>query len=387
MSLATKIPLTEFIGMVRRVDTEHQEEIAATVLSIAFPRFAAINELFPSLGPYPKPNRRFAGGESLPRGRYHSVCSSSTPDDHGTLANELWAYADQTITGPVEIEDLAFPRWIHTIPGLSFCKNSSTIGGPNTNRLAVIFMALENGEKTYFENLVEAFPKVPTGSLWHVSVPGDSDEIQWAADGCYVYYTTELVQIQNTLDLRQFDAQEFLVELVGSGELGLKLSLGDYPFINLLTALCHPDLGGGVIDDRIGTWLRMHGVGALVFPSARSDTFLRIKNGVTEDWRHWNLVDYRDTPLPKIPEMNAINSVTVQLLPNARIEHPNSCALRGSFLIDGVISHYSRLRDSCVAQEKAGKPRNLPHLGEPPMVENTYMKMRRMAREHFSSLK
>jgi len=70
-------------------------------------------------------------------------------------------------------------------------------------------------------------------------------------------------------------------------------------FFGMLPTLMNPELGGGTAADggailqAIGTWMCRNEVGALIYPSARYDTFVEFKSQVTLDFGGWNLVDYR----------------------------------------------------------------------------------------------
>jgi hypothetical protein len=350
-SLADTIPISEFSGGLRRVDPEHQEEVAAMVLSAAFPHFATLDELLGDQPRSQKPKRRFAGGLTLPRGRYYSLCSPNTRNDHGTLVNELLAYSEPKVTGAVEIEDLAYPRWIHPDHGLfSMFGMNSKAGGENRDALSIMFFsAVKEDEETYFAKLHKIFVvDNRTGFRGGIrSVLGgiQKNGKRWCVDGVYIYYTTTIETINNTLDLRQLPAQDFLVKLVRSGELGFSAQLREPLFPSLLLFLLGLEYGGGIITEKIGSWLRSHGVNALIFPSARSDSFLRVRNGVCEDWRHWNLVDYRDAELsPQSFEPEPL--LHTAFAPGAKIELPgNSTELRGSFRVDGINSYYVKKRN------------------------------------------
>jgi hypothetical protein len=53
-------------------------------------------------------------------------------------------------------------------------------------------------------------------------------------------------------------------------------------------------LGGGNGATRIaGQWLRSLGADALVFPSARSNSYVEVRDGEVDAFSGWNLVDYR----------------------------------------------------------------------------------------------
>jgi hypothetical protein len=55
----------------------------------------------------------------------------------------------------------------------------------------------------------------------------------------------------------------------------------------------HPELGGCAVTHGVGSWMRTSHVNALIFPSARSDAMVAMREGELAGFRGWNLVDYR----------------------------------------------------------------------------------------------
>src|SRR5689334_18799859 len=94
------IPLSAFRGWLKQVSPLQLNSLGQLALTEAFPFFAGtapsadelkrlqkqaqdfhIDVLYRRKGP----KRRFEGDESLPRGRYYSVCSDAEGTDGGTL--------------------------------------------------------------------------------------------------------------------------------------------------------------------------------------------------------------------------------------------------------------------------------------------------------------
>lgn len=91
------IPVRPFDGFVKRVRVDENEGLARHILDLAFPLFRGTNSVSTQEGrvradfygndrniqlPGRQPRRRFSGGlpgESLPRGRYYSLCREFPP--------------------------------------------------------------------------------------------------------------------------------------------------------------------------------------------------------------------------------------------------------------------------------------------------------------------
>jgi hypothetical protein len=71
-------------------------------------------------------------------------------------------------------------------------------------------------------------------------------------------------------------------------------------FGDLLPALLCQSIGGGRGAAQIaGLWLRKLGVNGLIFPSARSDSRVLLRDGEFVEWSGFNFVDYRNAQPPK----------------------------------------------------------------------------------------
>src|ERR1051325_10529652 len=97
---------------LKRVDAELLNETGARAMKYAFPMFLTseqfqssalkANQIWPGDGQ----ERRFAGDQNLPRGRYYTVARDETGDDQGTLTDELEAYSDPARVGPVRLQEI-----------------------------------------------------------------------------------------------------------------------------------------------------------------------------------------------------------------------------------------------------------------------------------------
>ena len=113
------------------------------------------------------------------------------------------------------------------------------------------------------------------------------------------------------------------------------------------------DNGGDGLTNAIGSYLRTIGVEALIFPSARSDTYVEFRNGELVDFGGWNLVDYRNATIETEDERlllfgdwtgfrdrsahGLVDWTTTIRLP------PDGSEYEGSFRIEGNQSHHMLL--------------------------------------------
>lgn len=238
--------------------------------------------LSPSGGEYEvrsdtRPDRRFSGDGYLSRARYFSLCRDDGLDG-GTMLRELTAYHDPMSDGPVEIHD-------------------PTEGPPPAGGL--------------FPG-TEASPRGgPRGIL--VSIPPQTaTQCGWLQDAVRRWETTSVLlpvrisreRFERLIDLRDPRvASWFACEVTR-----LRWIAGDggeapaFPnkepldeFADLLPSLmvqCHG--GGNGVTRVAGQWLRSLGADALVFPSARSDSWVEADQEAVKDFYGWNLVDYRE---------------------------------------------------------------------------------------------
>jgi hypothetical protein len=146
-------------------------------------------------------------------------------------------------------------------------------------------------------------------------------------------YTVALRKVGNVLDLREIEAQDWLLQsfaIAGHDFLAKDGRNTVDAFHQLLPALLSQSLGGNIITDAIGSYLRWLGVGGLVFPSARRDSFVSYKDRKVVDFIGWNFVDYTGAALSEPHVFN-------DLSPGWICEVPATCTLEISKLDRTVV--------------------------------------------------
>jgi hypothetical protein len=177
-------------------------------------------------------------------------------------------------------------------------------------------------------------------------------------------YTVAPMRLQNVLDLRFPDAQRWLFETFAAGDgewvtfLGTKLPKEE-GFCGLLPTLMARDNGGNGFTDVIGSYLRHHGVEALVFPAARSDVFTHFVNAELIESGGWNLVDYRGFT-EDVPKRHTIWTTDWERFWDPRTQVAQAgvdSSNAGSIHVRGNEEHHRLLRHlslCCSVWEKAG---------------------------------
>jgi hypothetical protein len=182
--------------------------------------------------------------------------------------------------------------------------------------------------------------------------------------------------IENVVDLRLPETADRFAKTVSQAVLEInapKISSAAYfkcwplrspleTFRQLLPAMLSQELGGGVLSVAAGVLLRQAGVNGLVFPSARNDPFLRVKDGVVRRSDGWNFVDYRAAPPPKQmlvldvdrswpdkvrlgPGFRVTNGPLPDLFRIVEIDYTDEGSRKGSFEVDGIVNVHNALRE------------------------------------------
>lgn len=368
-----EIPLHNFTGPLKRHRVNENEPLANLIISIAFPHFQGrdtrderINRIYDGFyGPKGKyylrphnPRRRFSGDsitkESLPRGRYFSVCSPYPPgysdddvqkyNDNGVVRNELLAYANCRAIGPLLLLD-AHDRTDRDV----LRKGGFLFSEDQIPAFQVVFFN-RPGSKGIFELLIEESKQFNDldwdeyGGVLNMFAVQSPPFSYLDPETCVVdrassfnlYYGFENLALNNVVDLRYPETQEALVRAFFPHLLNANPTIRAVGgFLEILPSLLSEELGGTITTDIIGAYLRFLGVDALIYPSARCNGGVNMSGGQLMNYHGWNLVDYRDARIDKMPELPAI--CTTPPTNDIRIEAPGSgdTEIYGSWRIRG----------------------------------------------------
>ena len=286
--------------------------------------------------------RRFAGDRTLPRTRYFTVLEGGS--DGRTLLREMSAY----LTGS-------------TYPGLVSLFDTD---GANTLELLGI---LSDIPKRNYQALNLALP-----SLLIAVRPLNADSVLADMYGKGNQYVAQIPYrvsdraIAGVLDLRKPEARTWLVAKFNGtfriGEEDFPVLPGRRPLVDfeeLLPSLLDQWLGGGWTTGNItGFFAREAGAGGLVYPSARSNACVEIRDDVVMDSFGWCFVSYKGAPKMETNVQFSIASDewparvgwspqsvgwVRELIPLncVEIEHVRSGSRTGSFAVHGLAEYNS----------------------------------------------
>ena len=234
--------------------------------------------------------RRYAGDNNLPAGCYHSVCQDVNGDDGQTLCRELYEYTDLNIPGFIWVSD----SW--------------------DQELMDVLKRVNQGEAAHYAPGIYVFMLPPIEEekkpLYHqFYAPILEQTKNW--DGLsIVHIATQLKveEFEKIIDLRQQETQEWFSQFFKQGDGGVfykQTEVLPNDFMGILPALVYPEFGGSGVTKSLGSWMRLMGIDALVYPSARSDAGVEYdSNGKLSKYHGWNLVDYRKSHFVPDREMN-----------------------------------------------------------------------------------
>jgi hypothetical protein len=295
------MPLVTFDGWLKQIDADELNPIGQIALDRGFPLFLSwvdfsedsahnvmtrrgygVSDFY-----RPPRARRFAGDDTLPRGRYYTVCRNSRGDDGGALIGELYAYYRVDSAGVVAIVDSADEESIHQMRESGFWK----LPPLQSPFIGVLFAPWQNAAN-------------PIAKLFDVEPPNTLSVL--------LPLTIRQTRIDHVLDLRQPEAARWFAHhfsrlVVDAGTDAepkwIRCCPNRPPLESIeamLPTMLTQEQGGGLFCQMVGSWLRQHGVNALVYPSARNDGTVEVMDGAVVDSSGWNLVDYRDAAAPRL---------------------------------------------------------------------------------------
>jgi hypothetical protein len=322
--MAREIPVTTFSGHLKQLDTDFKHPKMKMFFDLCFSSFEGLDGMYAKLkahgwggaGPvlgivtaagvehnFGFRPRRFSGGPGLRPNSYFTLCKDETLNDGGTLRDELVAYYRGESGVVVDIMDplietatrqLLKEQWKWT--------DSDLEGNFYIFHYHVCRMTAEIKSK-FGSEPIESF--------------GSSFGVRGAK-----------AEIGGVVDLRNPDTQTWFTETF----LGRKSNFGD-----VIPAIISLQTGGGLVfTQAIGQALRKSGVSGVIFPSARSNSFNKVRNGKLVDFGGWNFVSY-------IGAEKVHQEDEVQLHPpssdrdhnHIRVKYTKDGANRGSFSVRG----------------------------------------------------
>ncbi len=310
------IPFTRFRGPLKRLELSHLSANERVVFEALFPRF-----LEPLFGSQVLP-RRFAGFR-FPRRRYYTLCLTESGNDDHTLAHELRAYRNPATSGMVEVVDLT------EVGGITFA-SGERIELRRGHALGVLVHDLERMPPEYQgierkELRSRAGEHADLIRLPFVGYEGELEQVidlrlphvrDWfletfrdrkAPDGLW------WADVSDSPEAARRMMEDAIDSVIAHSRFHLERGRAPLPnsFAEMLPTLVNPDLGGGGASSTgstlhaIGHWLRAHGAEGLIYPSARSDAFVR-RGG--REFSGWCLVDYRNVAADRGVSWSAIVS-------------------------------------------------------------------------------
>ena len=216
--------------------------------------------------------RRFAGDQSLSRGRYYSLAFSDSGDDGGTLVQELQNYRRVKYSGIVQIFDTTQPT--------------------DRRTLAESGIQVES-QPTLLLNFIRTRSR-PNPFLHLAGIPREMAVIK-------VPLRIACRRLRGIVDLREPSTASSLAHQLA--EITFQLNerkIPAFPFLEqqesfsaLIPSLLEQNVGGTDFTNVIGLWLRHSGICGLVYPSARVDSHVNVKAGRVTSWSGFNYVDYK----------------------------------------------------------------------------------------------
>jgi hypothetical protein len=345
-----EIPYTTFRGWLKCHRPELSNELQMAGMQAAFPKFLtresmsdeemkrykkmAEQKTYHSIFWTGRPSRRYAGDYldqfTLPRGCYYTVCQNEWGEDRQTLANEMMAYRDPEKSGECYAYDLSEKK-----PDEGRSRAIHVIFRSQPHLYNPIFRILSKQE--WF---AERFINAELALQAFLPFARESFKIE-------ITYQVEFKTIERVVDLRFPAVRAWFAKTFaeGDGRVFSKHLISQRPeditFREMLPTLMFPTRGGNNVTTAIGLWMRLYGVNALIFPSARSNVRITIHHGqlVDKGFWGWNLVDYRGAPASPVTFQRSIEFADwEQVGPMDSIGHaPSGDEYEGSLLIDGVV--------------------------------------------------
>jgi hypothetical protein len=336
-------PFSRFSGNLKSLRLSSFDETAKKALEFAFPQFfrppttqkksrdyfRRIKSRLARKSQTPYAYRRFAGDSSLSRNSYYSVSDDSEGNDKRTLLYELMTYNDPSSSGAIipfdsvderHRDDVArhfgipVSRYENKAIIVLFIDDDKDTLTPifrsgalhkDKNNTAVVSLPYEVESKTV-DKVIDL--RRPATQDWFAQsiFSGLPQTDYWYGSHAFVKGLRVGKSRPNVSDYldRQHDAARgnrgnTLVSFAPCSWWNGEILQGPESFIGLIPYLTFPAIGGSPITEAIGAWLRRIGANGLVYPSARNNIEVIVKDGEVKRSGGWNFVDFRGSPPPE----------------------------------------------------------------------------------------
>jgi hypothetical protein len=339
------IPFSRFDGRLKQLETNFKLPVQRDLFDAAFSSFDGLDKMYAALqevginkfvtaagtqlntGRRP---RRFAGDTNLEPGRYFTLCSDNTFNDHGTLRDEMYGYYRGDCGVDVQIYDPNVDKEIFA--GLH---KMGTIPPDILQTPFKLFLYDIPRRTTGNQHLLDRYPE-------YLGVKSKFP-ITYGVRRC-------AAKIEKVVDLRQPNTQDWFLrtfvdlELANEAAAAKETGISFPPkkrltsFAELLPVIVSLETGGGnVFGQAVGAWLRQQGADGLIFPSARANANCRVRKGKVLEFRGWNMVLYLDSPPPTNPNLFGRAATWLDAdHDHIRVTHTAAGPERGSFSIRGT---------------------------------------------------
>lgn len=338
------VPFTTFVGQIKQLETDFKFPVMREFFKPCFSAFEDLDEMYAKLkregieqfisaagsafnfGYRP---RRFSGGPGLPSGRYFTLCDGGSFNDRGTLRDEVTAYYE----GSSGITPIIYDPKVESY----ILDHLRKFGGMTQEDLACPFYFIIYRIERWTEK---------NAPLRECEQPFEAGQNMNIAYGVRQFSA----EFDRIIDLRNPETQAWFVDTfvaleLQNEELATKeTNIGFLPkqpiesFGQLLPGIVSLKIGGGnTFSQAIGHWLRRHGANGLIFPSARSNAFNRVRDGRLIEWGGWNLVLYAgaEEPIP-VSLFGRMTTWRDKDHDHIHVNYTADGAERGSFSIRGV---------------------------------------------------
>jgi hypothetical protein len=341
-----QLPCTRLEGWIKRIDSSSLSEMGRAALDFAFPRFlpsaapsedqrararlVKSDEVMFRLGQ----QRRFSGDDFFDPGRYYTLSVDQYGNDANTLCAELLAYSNLAKSGPVEVADLVRDderAFVSRMVGKQL---------ERTPHIVVTFIP-HNDKPTPFGRHL--------GRTQAELIP------------VFIPYRVERVSIDRVVDLRQPLTQTWLAETFGKpreiGFFSWKNKQHELSgFGEMFGALINPNLGGNEFTQMIGSFLRTYDANGFVFPSARTNAAVLIRDNLIGGFGGWNFVDYRNAPVGVQGCLDVSTTWERKVPAGVRLHFSEDPLLRGSMEVTGLWEAWNSHRDEEMSAYEKSHP-------------------------------